>query len=367
MNIRTIDEGRRHKREMLIDDQVACWLWVIDYQMHIGSAQVRMAGIGGVETVREHRMKGYMRVLFEDTVQYMTAEGYDVSVLFGIPNFYTKFGYAVCLPTFKQIVQTRDAEEAKPRTRIKPVALESADMGALCALYNAHNAQRTGALVRFPEWFTHFPKGTWWGRPAEAIALKDRAGKLLAYAAYDKADQVVNVVEVEAVDDGLFPALLYAFAEQAIEKRCSEINLYHPPDHPFAEYVQRFGCTWETECPKWGGGMMRTMNIRTLFDKIRPELERRLARRANGSLALKTDIGTVVLQFQDGRLSLGSDGEVEATLEISQDKLMQMLAGYRSTRDVINSPGGKMRGDALPWLDALFPKGHPYVWLADHF
>ncbi|MBN1933593.1 MAG: GNAT family N-acetyltransferase [Anaerolineae bacterium] len=367
MNIRTIDEGRHHKREMLINDQVVCWLWAIDYQMRIGSTQVRMGGIGGVETVREHRMKGYMRVLFEDTVQYLVAEGYDVSMLFGIPNFYTKFGYAVCLPTHKQVVQTRDAEEAKPRAGIKPVALESVDMGAVCELYNANNAQRTGTLVRFPEHFTQFSKGTWWGRPAEAIALKDKAGKLLAYAAYDKADQVVNVVEVEAVDDELFPFLLYAFAEQAIEKRCGEINLHHPPDHPFAEYVQRFGCTWETECPRWGGGMMRAMNIQTLFDKIKLELERRLDLGPSGSLALKTDIGTVVLRIQDGRLCIDSGGEAAVTLEVSQDKLTQMLVGYRSVRDVLSSPGVKATGNVLPWLDALFPRGYPYVWLADHF
>jgi predicted acetyltransferase len=70
----------------------------IDLPMRIGDAVIRMAGIGDVYTEREHRMKGYMRYLYEDTLTYMTEEGYDVSMLFGIPDFYTKFGYAVCLP-----------------------------------------------------------------------------------------------------------------------------------------------------------------------------------------------------------------------------------------------------------------------------
>ena len=99
MHIITNDEGRSHRREMLIDEETEiAHLWVIDFQMRIGTAQVRMAGIGDVYTNRQYRMKGYMRHLYEDTLNYMTAEGYDVSMLFGIPNFYTKFGYATSLP-----------------------------------------------------------------------------------------------------------------------------------------------------------------------------------------------------------------------------------------------------------------------------
>jgi len=367
MDIKTIDNGRHHKREMWIDDQMVSWLWVIDYQMHIGSTQVRMAGIGGVETAREHRGKGYMRTLIEDTIRYMTSEGYDVSMLFGIPNFYTKFGYAVCLPTHKQVVQTRDAEEAQASTRIRPRPLENADIEAVIALYNANNAQRTCTLVRYPEYFTRFPKGTWWDHPAEAIVFSDRRGRLLAYAALDQADQVVNVIEVEAVDDGVFPSILYALAERAIERRCGEINLYHPPDHPFAEFVQRFGCTWTTECPKHGGGMMRTIAVSTLFDKIKPELSRRLLRAPAGMLALKTDLGTVMLHVRGDQLEMVSNGQPTAMLELTQDKLTQMIVGYRSGRDVLNSPGVQASGNVRPWLDVLFPRGYPYVWPADHF
>ncbi|MBN1138807.1 MAG: GNAT family N-acetyltransferase [Anaerolineae bacterium] len=375
MNIRTLDEGRTHKRELLIDDQVVSWLWVIDYQMRIGAAQVRMAGIGGVNTDWRHRMKGHMRTLFEDTVHYMIAEGYDVSMLFGIEDFYTKFGYASCLPSHKQTVHTRDAEGA-PGSRDETTAhtwqpLEPQDMEAVLALYNRNNAARTGAIVRSKEDFHEFSKGTWWGTPPEAFVLKDQAGQVLAYAVCDRSNKAVNVVEIESVNEALFGTMMATFAGQAIEKRCGYITFYLPPDHAFAEYAQRFGCKWEVECPKNGGGMMRILNLQSTLNKIRPELQRRIAAAAlqapGRSLGIETDIGVVEFTIESGKLELDFQPSAASDVHLSQDKLTQMLVGYRRPRDVLNDPAVRARAGALPWLEALFPTCHAFVWHADHF
>ena len=45
----------------------------------------------------------------------MQHEGFDVSMLFGIPNFYPKFGYATCMAQPKVSIKTRDAELANAR------------------------------------------------------------------------------------------------------------------------------------------------------------------------------------------------------------------------------------------------------------
>jgi len=375
MNIRTLDEGRRHKRELMIDEKAVSWLWVIDYQMRIGTAEVRMAGIGGVNTEWKHRMKGYMRVLFEDTVRYMIEQGYDVSMLFGIDNFYTKFGYASCLPSHKQTVQTRDAEDAcKVQSDAQAYtlsALEPQDMEAVLTLYNRNNAARTGTIVRAKEYFEKFTKGTWWGVPPDAFILKDEAGQVRAYAVLDKTDRAVNVVEAETDDDALFGPLMAVFAKRAIEKRCGEITFYRPRDHAFAEYAQRFGCKWEIDCPKDGGGMMRILNLKSTFDKVRPDLERRMAAAAGhaptGRLAIETDVGAMTLSTNNGMLSLDFEPPAQADLVLSQDKLTQMLVGYRRPGDVLNDPDVRATGDAHAWLDVLFPTCQAYVWSADHF
>ena len=373
MHITTRDEGRWHARELWIDgeEESVCRLSVIDLPMRIGAAVVRMAGIGGVYTQREHRKKGYMRALCEDTVRYMVDEGYDVSLLFGIENFYTKFGYASSLASSVCKVKTRDAEAADAQAGACTTrSIEEKDMPAVLALYNANNAARTGSIVRAPEHFAKFHKGTWYGAPPEAAVFEDANGALLAYAVWDVNAKAVKVAEVGTREDGQFPTLLAAFAEQAIAKRCEAIELHLPPDHPFGEFVQRYGAKWKITYPRYGSGMMRILNQQPLFEKIVPEMERRLALSPlagyTGGLALSTDLGTTTLAFDGGKLAVGAV-EVPAQIRLSQDKLGQLVMGYRSVRDVLNAPDVQITGDALALLNALFVKGHPYVWVADHF
>ncbi len=374
MEIRTLalEDGQTYKRELLLDDQVVGWLFVNDYQMRIGAATARMAGIGGVETRREHRNKGYMRILFEDTVRYMTGQNYDVSMLFGISNFYTKFGYAVCLAEYRQIIQTRDAEEvgrAAEGTVVRP--FEARHIDAVRELYNGNNATRTASLVRLAPFFTGFRKGSWWDRQAEAWVLEDEAGRLLAYAALDRSNTEVNVIEVESTDSRLFAALLHELAQTAIRRRCGEIHILIPPDHPFAEYAQQCGCKWEIRCEKNGGGMMRILNLYSLFQKIDPELRRRVALSSQwgsrAALTFKTDLGAVTVDVQPDAVRVISGEQDGLRLSLSQDRLMQLMAGYRSVGDLLNDPQVQADGHVRPWLEALFPPQRPFVWLADYF
>ena len=372
MQIKTIDNGRRHRRELWLDDDTEVGhLWVIDYTMRIGTAEVRMAGIGGVHTETEHRMKGYMRGLFEDTVTYMTEEGYDVSMLFGIANFYNKFGYATCVAQHRFTIKTRDAEAAGASARaqlLKARPIESKDMPAIVELYNANNALRTCAAVRSTEGFTMFEMGTYWGARVETSLWEDVNGTLLGYVVWDKDRSAVKVAEVGAADDALFPTILTALAQQAVAKRCEKITIFAPPDDPFAEYAQRFGTEWTIRNPRYSDGMLRIMNQRPFFEKLAPELARRLSGVQGATpIALHTDLGALTLTPESGHITLQDGVAAEAQLALSQDKLMQLILGYRSVRDMLNTPDVTVTGDAVPMLQALFPRDTAFMWKPDHF
>lgn len=375
MIFRTIDieNGRVHKREMLLDDEtLVSWLYVLDIPMRIGSAEVWMAGIGGVHTSSEHRKKGYMRMLFENTVDYMIDQGYDVSMLFGIPNFYTKFGYAVTMPTQHFTLTTREAETVdlndSPSLYVRPIAED--DMEQCITLYNTNNTLRTLSVIRKPGIFKAFRLGTHWGATSESHAWFDNEGTLRAYAVWDKDATKVNVTEVEADDPALFPLLLATFAEIAVEKRCEHITIYLPMDHPFAEYCQRFGVEWSLRFPRYGDNMSRILNQDALFHKLECEFSRHLANspfRWEGDLAIQTDLGKTGLSIVDGRVTAGTPKESAELFIIPQNKLAQLLAGYRSVRDVCSDADVTADEALLPLLNALFVKEHGYIWHADYF
>lgn len=374
MKIKTIDDGRRHRRELWLDEETqVAHLWVIDYTMRIGAAEVKMAGIGGVHTESAHRMKGYMRVLFQDTVDYMAEQGHDVTMLFGIPAFYNKFGYATCMANYRVSVATRDAEDAGAEAGAGAQALTrrpvtSDDMPGIVARYTAENATRTGSVLRDSADFTTFPHGTDWGTPTEAVLWENETGDMLGYLVCDRAKTAVTVAEIGTSDPALYPTVLSTLAKQAVEKRCERINAVIPPDHAFAEYLQRFGSQWEIAYPRYGDGMLRILNQPELFEKLSPELARRVAGMAAARpIALETDLGALTLIPEADGLRCVPGIEAEAQLTLSQDKLMQLVMGYRSVQDVLNSPEVTMTGDALPMLTALFPKDMAFVWSPDHF
>ena len=83
--------------ELVSGEQAVSGLNVWDLPLQIGAATVRLGGIGGVYTRREHRMKGYSRYVIEESLAFMREEGYHVSALFGIENYYPKYGFATAL------------------------------------------------------------------------------------------------------------------------------------------------------------------------------------------------------------------------------------------------------------------------------
>ena len=85
----------RHYREVITENKSVSHLTIIDMDMHISSAILKLGGIGGVETEESERMKGYSSTLMRDSINYMYENNFDITALFGINNYYDKFGYCV--------------------------------------------------------------------------------------------------------------------------------------------------------------------------------------------------------------------------------------------------------------------------------
>ncbi len=111
--IRVTDSIRSHKFELLLDEpggSPVSWLIINDLEVKVGKTYLKTGGVGGVGTLEEHRMKGYSRMVMEFSIEYMTRNEYDVSMLFGIPDYYIKWGYASTLPNCKITIPLRNAE-----------------------------------------------------------------------------------------------------------------------------------------------------------------------------------------------------------------------------------------------------------------
>lgn len=87
---------------------------IIPMLMRFGAAVLRMDGIGGVETDEAYRNRGYSRRLMEAALRQMRRGDATISTLFGIPDFYQRFGYETAGAEYTAIVPFADTA-ATPR------------------------------------------------------------------------------------------------------------------------------------------------------------------------------------------------------------------------------------------------------------
>ena len=352
------------------DEQDVSRLWIHEYQMRFGTALLKLGGIAGVGTVEEHRNKGYSRRIMEDSTAFMTENGFDVAMLFGIPNFYPKFGYATVLPETWVELDTAEAQAAVSTYQIRK--FETGDVPKILALYAASNAERTGTPLRDETRWKGFKMGSDFGIVAAPFVVLDEAGEVIGYFVCDDTEEKCILCDIGFQNRTIFETVVCFLGNRAKRIGAAQIECSMPADHPFAIFCRRYGCRTDTQNPKNRGGMMRIINQSSTLKAITGDLEKRLRRSAHlsqwsGKILISTELGQDCLGIDRGRVTYTSSKANAFHLEMPQDKLIQLMMGRRSIEDLVIEPDVAVTGGIIPVLQTLFPLDYPHVWWPDRF
>lgn len=363
--IRVDSEGDRNKLVLVVDGVDVSWSTVVDFVQQIGFSTVRMGGIAGVGTRDDARFKGYSRCVLENCLRWMRREGYHTSMLYGIPSYYPKFGYAKAFPQVRTTVAVRDAEDADPAG----FSVASFDAGrhldAVLDMYEMNNLGRTGVTRRCRETWRPFRKGLAWNSRAIVEVFEDRQGVPSGYLVFDDKPLTATVIEAGFGDPAVFPAMLRRAAEVAWEQRLENLQLHLPEDDVFGNFCRAYGATMQAVCSRDGGGMVRLMNVRGALEAVADELGRRTSR--SGCVNLETNIGAVRLAWDPGHCEVREPDGNAPTVRIPQWALSQLLYGYRHVSCLVAH--GVLEGpdESISFLTELFPVVPHYQYAVDHF
>ena len=86
---------------------------VFDLTMRFGCGQLRVAGVGAVTSHPDWQGRGIMKRLAGAAVDGLAGEGYHASLLYGIPNFYDRFGYVTAWPDMEWRVESQELPSAE--------------------------------------------------------------------------------------------------------------------------------------------------------------------------------------------------------------------------------------------------------------
>ena len=344
----------------LIGEQIVTHFGVLGYDMRIGTARVRVAGGGGVATHGDYRKRGLMDSTARAALAAMREQGYDMTMLFGIPDFYHRFGYVRAWPHQTIFVAASDLPRERPAAavrRFKPRPRQD-----LRALHNRHYAAATGSAVR-----PFYRKGYAWTKPLDGYLWTGRNGKPGGYVIVQREGGRLWCYEY----CGGAEQALRVLAMLARRWDCEEARFETIPLH--TELVKRLlrgNCRTETRHRRSGGPMVRMINLHTTLAKMSRELGRRL--RASpladwrGDLLVADPRDEVLLRIASGQVKVGEPRPTRHAIR-GGEAIAQLVLGTDRPREVIEGGGIRLSGDARWLVEALFPRQWPELSALDRY
>jgi predicted N-acetyltransferase YhbS len=340
------------------DGAIATHAGLIDFRLRVGSqAQLHAAGLCAIFTVEAYRRRGWMRRTMNDLLTCLSPAGYDISLLYGIDDFYHHFDYRRAWPEHRFEVAIADLPA------VRSVSLEGFEEQypeAVVELSNRHQHARTGTVVREGGWFTKLveDRGYLW---------RNAVGDVIGYVLTRLNDEQLLVTDHAGNADevlGVIRQLMDSTDRQKV--RLPSIS----PRCELAQRLRRMNSREIVQHQHNGGALVRLVNLHTTMQKLIPDLEVRLRESAwsdwNGHLRLDNDEQAVDLQIAAGRVEVAASTDSTAH-EVNGPGLAQLVIGTDAVGSLVEEGGLAVRGDGGTLAEVMFPVLHPSMPEPDHF
>lgn len=345
-----------------LDGRIVTSVSVFRYLTRIGGARLVTAGIGAVATHREYRKRGLMRETFNDMVAGLRPAGYDISLLFGIPDFYWQFGYVRAWNEDTITVRAENLRPGRPAPATESCAGPELS-GELVACMNRWLDGRDGSAVRPTRGGVNKLQGETilalaWRDNAErldgAVFLKIEESRVVVADACGEAETVVAVVARVCAEQGraeaVFPHLSYR--------------------SPLSRRLRLGDCQMARNCRRNGGALARVVNLHSCLEKLAPDLAGRLAVSRlhdwRGRLVIGDGREEVGLDIAPGAVRIVPAGATPHRFEAG-DHAASLIFGAEDPLDTLARPGVVAGGDAAELAAALFPELGPQLPELDRY
>ncbi|MBP8129149.1 MAG: GNAT family N-acetyltransferase [Candidatus Hydrogenedentes bacterium] len=367
--LRTVSAGypgfrREHVRIVLSGGELIGALRVNMETIRIGEARLRMGGLGFVTTAPHRRGSGVTRALMLDTMRYLEEQRCHVAMLFSVPNFYRRFGFA---PTLNEYA-IRSAVGTAPAAlcggfRSRPG--KPGDIRAIQRIHAANDAETACSIVRNAAHISNR-----WDRWKDVQVVTNDQGKVLGYFVCRREEEEVIIEETSAAGLGACGAVLQACMRTGADVCVPRLCFRLPPRHPMTQYLLPRKSLHEIRVFRDSGGMMAIINLEETLESMIPEWESRLAQHSarewREEVTLLIDHVPNRIRTHRGAIDVASSSG-KNKVSLSRADMVHLLTGYRYIDDILTTQHRAITANARTLLAVLFPKRTPFVWPLDRF
>jgi GNAT superfamily N-acetyltransferase len=347
-------------------EQVVGHVGVLRVPVRLGAAVLEMAGIAGVCADPRARNQGIASALMRDSLKVSKEAGLCFSLLFGIPNFYHRFGFVPAWAKHTISVKAEDLPEG-PCWRVRKA--RKVDLPKMLAYYNGLYGRMDGSAIRDPRLFL---RGT---RDVRLILTGPRTGDW-AYAILRKVkwEEQEHLQLIEACGTGAdWPAAVMREAARSA-RRANEASVIFrlPPMHPICRQMLFHNAAAKTEYYRNESAMAAVLDFVSLARAMAPEWSRLMrvagARVPGDGLAVR--FRGEYYRWWPGRGERPAERlpRMPRTLDIEfNDALARLVMGYGECDQIMGNYGMGAREAALAILRAIFPARQSGFSPVDHF
>jgi predicted N-acetyltransferase YhbS len=371
--------------------EIAAHTMLIPRAIQFGDSVLPAAEVGVVGTLDTYRGRGYATALMNRALERMAERGDAVSVIFGIPNFYERWGYeyavGLYLTSYESGIETELALKAGEWNlaqshqrrlatlfgiRSKPIVVRpfaSDDLPAVTALYYQAAARGHSIFAR--------DERTWrWqlgymadiGRhDANSFLVAEHEDRILAYMRVASAPvnwfrsedtARFSIIEFAGDDADATDALLAEAAAMARDYDAERIGLFVHPQSALMEQALARGATLRSFT---GAGFLRLNDPGLALGGMANTFQSRLSASPFASLNIALRL---LIEQTSTEIALEGSGGSQEVIELAAPavEMIQLFSGWFGL-DNLTTGGYDPRHREI--LKVLFPRGNPKIAIAD--
>lgn len=398
-------DGRSTRVDLAVGGRSVSRCWIVSQRIRIGAASVRMDGIGGVGTDEGERTRGYGRRVMEAAVRRMMDGDAAISMLYGIPDYYERFGYASAGPEHyirMPIVPPNECHGMPEGWSARAAGPD--DVDRLERIYIQQTEGSVGAAIRTERCYAmRRMREAARGCEDRLTVVVDPSGQVDGYAWRGAGFWATDVLDRDFPDHLVLSEAMAAnrIAADAVIALCRQwptivapaprrqpkldgtrthLLLAAPHDGLIAASARRMGATLERRYSRTGGSMARVLNAERLLAAIAPELDRR-ARSAGIRSARPLRVVWAALMQHDGtdgtygtwRRRSGDGSAERYELALPACELARAVLGAAPPEDILariswnKQTTRPMSGATRQVFATIFPEVCPHMHLPDRY
>jgi predicted N-acetyltransferase YhbS len=372
--------------------EIAAHTMLIPRSVQFGDSVLPAAEVGVVGTLDTYRGRGYATALLDQAMEAMALRGDAVSIIFGIPNFYERWGYEYAvglhLTSYESSIETHYALEAgkwnqahghqrrmaswlgitNKEVTIRPFTLE--DLPAVMTLYRQEASRGHYVIARDAttwQWQIDYMAAI--GRhDNDSFLVAEHNHTILAYMRLVTSAPVnwfrgedasrFSIIEFAGADADAAEALLAEAATYARDFNADRIGLFV---HPQSKLMQHALARGGTQRSFTGAGFLRLNNLALTLEGMANTLQNRLESSPFVDWCIQLRITT---EDSSAEIDLGREGDEPELIELEAPNtdMIRLFSGWFGI-DNLAPNSHALRHHTI--LQALFPKGDPKVAIAD--